>query len=135
MSNIQKAVNSILNNNLIEGKKLIQSSLYEKMGKLLEQQLVEFAPSVFNEKMDPVGDEDEDVRIQSGLRSCVSVHDHNVAAQYSMIVADGGVTPESIKANINGLIDVLNQYYPAFREYVTSEDLPEDFESALVAIS
>jgi len=61
MSNIQKAVNSILNNNLIEGKKLIQSSLYEKMGKLLEQQLVEFAPSVFNEKMDPVGDEDEDV--------------------------------------------------------------------------
>ena len=52
-----------------------------------------------------------------------------------MIVADGGVTPESIKANINGLIDVLNQYYPAFREYVTSEGLPEDFESALVAIS
>ena len=61
MSNIQKAVNSILNNNLIEGKKLIQSSLYEKMGKILEQQLVEFAPSVFNEKMDTVGEEDEDV--------------------------------------------------------------------------
>jgi hypothetical protein len=65
----------------------------------------------------------------------LNLDDGTVALVSSMIVADGGVTPESIKANINGLIDVLNQYYPAFREYVTSEGLPEDFESALVAIS
>ena len=61
MTNLEKAVISILNNNLIEGKKLIESSLYEKMGQHLEQRLMEFAPTVFNEKMDPVGDEDEDV--------------------------------------------------------------------------
>lgn len=61
MTNLEKAVVSILNNNLIEGKKLIESSLYEKMGQHLEQRLMEFAPTVFNEKMDPVGDEDEDV--------------------------------------------------------------------------
>lgn len=61
MTDLQKAVVSILNNNLIEGKKLIESSLYEKMGQHLEQRLMEFAPTVFNEKTDPVGEEDEDV--------------------------------------------------------------------------
>ena len=61
MTNLEKAVVGILNNNLVEGKKLIESSLYQKMGEHLEKKLMEFAPSVFNEKMDPVGDEDEDV--------------------------------------------------------------------------
>jgi hypothetical protein len=65
----------------------------------------------------------------------LNLDDGTVALVSSMIVADGGVSPESIKANINGLIDVLHQYYPALKMYVTSEGLPEDFESALVAIS
>ena len=65
----------------------------------------------------------------------LNLDDGTVALVSSMIVADGGVTSESIKGNINGLIDVLRQYYPALRMYVTSEGLPEDFESALAAIS
>lgn len=51
MTNLEIAVQHILNNNLLEGKKIIHSSLYEKMGKLLEEKLVEFAPTIFNEEL------------------------------------------------------------------------------------
>ena len=51
MTNLEQAVHHILNNNLIEGKKIIHSALYEKMGKLLEEKLIQFAPTVFNEEL------------------------------------------------------------------------------------
>ena len=65
----------------------------------------------------------------------LNLDDGTVALVSSLIVADGGVTQEIIKLNIDGLIAVLRQYYPALRQYIASEGTQEDYGVALDAIS
>ncbi len=65
----------------------------------------------------------------------LNLDDGTVALVSSMIVADGGVTPETIAMNIDGLIEVLKQYYPYLRKYIESEGAQDDFARALEAIS
>lgn len=61
----------------------------------------------------------------------LNLDEGTVALVSSSIVAEGGVTKDSIKSNIDGLIEVLQQYYPALRGYVFSDGTQEDYEHAL----
>ena len=65
----------------------------------------------------------------------LNLDDGTVALVSSLIVADGGVTQETIKQNIDGLINVLRQYYPVLRQYIAGEGTQEDYSLALSAIS
>lgn len=65
----------------------------------------------------------------------LNLDDGTLALVSSLIVPEGGVTPDSIKANVNGLIDVLRSYYPALREYISSEGSQDDYGRVLEAIS
>jgi hypothetical protein len=65
----------------------------------------------------------------------LNLDDGTAALVSSLIVADGGVTQDTIKLNVDGLIDVLRQYYPALRQYIASEGTQEDYGLALDAIS
>ena len=64
----------------------------------------------------------------------LNLDDGTVALVSSSIIAEGGVTIDSIKSNVNGLIEVLQQYYPALRRYVSSEGVENDYEQALKLI-
>lgn len=63
MSNIKNIVESLTNEDVVTAQKLIKEELLRKLGNALEEKLVEFAPTVFNEgkKLDPVGKEDGDI--------------------------------------------------------------------------
>jgi hypothetical protein len=65
----------------------------------------------------------------------LNLDDGTAALVSSLIVADGGVTQDTIKLNVDGLIEVLQQYYPALRQYIASEGTQEDYGIALDAIS
>jgi hypothetical protein len=65
----------------------------------------------------------------------LNLDEGTVALVSSLIVAEGGVTTDSIRSNIDGLIEVLQQYYPALRQYIASEGTQEDYGIALDAIS
>ena len=59
-----KIIKELLDENLIGAKKEIEDILYEKLGEHLNEMYMEIAPSIIGEskkKMDPVGEEDEDV--------------------------------------------------------------------------
>jgi hypothetical protein len=61
MENLNNAVKYIVENELLKAKEIIHASLYEKMGKILEDKLMEFAPTVFSEKKEEEEEEgDED---------------------------------------------------------------------------
>jgi hypothetical protein len=65
MENLNNAVKYIVENELLKAKEIIHASLYEKMGKILEDKLMEFAPTVFSEKKEEEeeeGDEDTSSR-------------------------------------------------------------------------
>lgn len=49
MAESKEVINAILKEDLFTAKKLIQKSLLEKLGNALEEKLVDFAPTVFNE--------------------------------------------------------------------------------------
>jgi hypothetical protein len=61
----------------------------------------------------------------------LNLDDGTVALVSSSIVAEGGITSGSIKSNIDGLIEVLQRFYPALRGYVLSDGAQEDYEHAL----
>ena len=62
MSNIKTIVESLSKEDVVSAQKIIKEELLKKLGNALEEKLVDFAPTVFNEaKLDPVGKEDNDI--------------------------------------------------------------------------
>lgn len=49
MQNLNEAVINLINEDVINGKKLIENELYNKLGIMLEEKLKDFAPTIFNE--------------------------------------------------------------------------------------
>ena len=49
MSNSRDILNTLVSENLVEAKKLINEALFARLGNSLEEKLVDYAPSVFNE--------------------------------------------------------------------------------------
>jgi hypothetical protein len=50
MRDLKEAINHILDEELVKAKELIHTNLYAKMGALLEESLLEYAPTVLDEK-------------------------------------------------------------------------------------
>jgi len=59
-NNIISAIKSVLNENLVNAKNEFYEKLNEKLALAMESKFEEYAPTIF-EKMDPVGQEDEDI--------------------------------------------------------------------------
>jgi hypothetical protein len=57
----KKIILSILDENAVAAKNLISEDLAVKLGQRLAEEYVRVAKTTFNEAMDPVGEEDEDV--------------------------------------------------------------------------
>ena len=57
----KKIILSILDENALQAKSLISEDLAVKLGQRLAEEYVRVAKTTFNEAMDPVGEEDEDV--------------------------------------------------------------------------
>lgn len=49
MSNSRDILNALLSENIVEAKNLINEALFARLGDALEEKLVEYAPTVFNE--------------------------------------------------------------------------------------
>lgn len=61
--NLRNAITLMINEEIVKAKDIIHNDLYAKLGKALEEKLMEYAPAVFNEakhKKDEDEDEDED---------------------------------------------------------------------------
>jgi len=54
-----------------------------------------------------------------------------VAIVASLVVSDNGINVDSIKLNVNGLIDTLRKYYPILAKYIMSDGEADDFSHAL----
>ena len=57
----KKIILSILDENALQAKSLISEDLAVKLGQRLAEEYVRVAKTTFNEAMDPVGKEDEDI--------------------------------------------------------------------------
>ncbi len=62
-TNLKEAITHMVNEEIVKAKDLIEKSLYSKLGIALEEKLMEYAPSVFNEEKDE--DEEEDKETDS----------------------------------------------------------------------
>jgi hypothetical protein len=60
MQDLKEAINNILDEELVKAKEIIHANLYAKMGALLEQTLLEYAPNVLeDESMEEELDEEK----------------------------------------------------------------------------
>lgn len=64
----------------------------------------------------------------------LNLEDGTLALVSGLVVTDDGVDLRSIKANVDGLIDVLSTCYPPLKKFVLSEGTQEDYSLALNAI-
>jgi hypothetical protein len=51
MQNLNEAVARLINEDVVNGKRLIENELYSRLGSMLEEKLKEFAPTVFSEQL------------------------------------------------------------------------------------
>ena len=49
MKNLNEAVVHLINEDIVNGRKIIENELYVRLGNLLEEKLKDFAPTVFSE--------------------------------------------------------------------------------------
>lgn len=56
MQNLNEAVIKLINEDVVNGKKIIESELYNRLGIMLEEKLKSYAPGIFSEGKDYDGD-------------------------------------------------------------------------------
>jgi hypothetical protein len=59
MQKLKEAINNILDEELVKAKEIIHANLYAKMGALLEQSLLEYAPTVLGDNNMEYSDEED----------------------------------------------------------------------------
>jgi len=59
MENLKNTIQYTINEELVKAKESIENDLYAKLGKALEEKLMEYAPSIFNEEKEEDEEEDE----------------------------------------------------------------------------
>lgn len=59
MQDLKEAINNILDEELVKAKEIIHANLYAKMGALLEQSLLEYAPTVLGDESMDYSDEED----------------------------------------------------------------------------
>lgn len=59
MQDLKEAINNILDEELVKAKETIHANLYAKMGALLEQTLLEYAPTVMGDESMEYSDEED----------------------------------------------------------------------------
>lgn len=59
MQDLKEAINNILDEELVKAKEIIHANLYAKMGALLEQTLLEYAPTVLGDESMEYSDEED----------------------------------------------------------------------------
>ena len=65
MEKLTEAVINLINEDVINGKKIVENELYTRLGKLLEQKLLDYAPTVFSEGKKAAKDYDGDGKVES----------------------------------------------------------------------
>jgi hypothetical protein len=58
-NDLKAAIELMINEEIVKVKEVIQNDLFSKLGKALEEKLMEYAPSVFNEEKEEDDEEDE----------------------------------------------------------------------------
>jgi len=58
-NDLRHAIELMINEEIVKAKEVIQNDLYAKLGKALEEKLMEYAPSIFNEEKEEDEEEDE----------------------------------------------------------------------------
>lgn len=85
MSKAQEIIESLQSGDLYTAQKLINEALMIKMGEALEEKLVEFAPSVFNEGRMAKKDYDKDGKVESSTAEWKGSRDRAIKAKMGQV--------------------------------------------------
>ena len=125
MSNHSKQiVNALVTEDLFTAKKLINKSLMEKMNNALEEKLIDFAPSIFNESKhlspkqkkiarmggDPEKIDAEDFKKLRKLKESEELFEAELRSLVEEIEAETGepLSEEEVVDIANDLLDIMN---------------------------
>lgn len=141
MSNHTKQiVDALVTEDLFTAKKLINKSLMEKMNAVLEEKLIDYAPSIFNEgKLSPkqqkiaklAGDpkkiDGEDFKKLRKLKESEEIFEAELKSLIEEIEAETGepLTEEEVVEIANDLLDIMNDNFSDDSE--SNEESDEDY--------
>jgi hypothetical protein len=119
MSKAQEIIESLQTGDLYTAQKLINEALMIKMGEALEEKLVEFAPSVFNEGKMAKKDYDKDGKVESSTDEWKGSRDRAIKAKMGKVQEDWTSEIPNGYALTSALNDYQNtgQMSPALAAY------------------
>jgi len=116
MSNSKEILNALVTEDLYTAKKLINEELVKRMGTVLEEKLVEFGPTIFNEQSKPdFLDLDKDGNKNEPMKSAAK---QAKKVRKESVDSDSKVIAEEFEAELRSLVEEI--------EEETGEELSEE---------
>jgi TATA-binding protein-associated factor Taf7 len=128
MSNSKEIIDALLKEDLFKAKKLIHENLVSKMGTALEEKLVDFAPTIFNEGAKPdFLDLDKDGNKKEPMKKAAKEEKNE-----SVESDDDDVLAEEFEAQLKSLVEEIQE---ETGEELTEEEIMELAHELLDIIS
>jgi hypothetical protein len=105
--NNKNIVDALVNEDLYTAKKLINETLLQRMGKALEEKLIDFGPTIFNEAAKPdFLDMDGDGDKKESMKKAVKDKKSNKHESYD---SDEDVIAEEFEQELKSLVEEIEQ--------------------------
>lgn len=107
MSNSKEIIQALVTEDLYTAKKLINEDLVAKMGKALEDKLIDFGPSIFNEGSKPdFLDLDKDGNKKEPMKKAAKEAKKNKHESYEL---DEDILAEEFEAELKSLVEEIQE--------------------------
>lgn len=120
MANSEKIIENIIKNDLVNAKKHIHEALLSRLGTVLEEQILEVAPSMINEKK-ANKDYDGDGKVESGTEEYLGSRDRAIKAK----MKKEDVTHEESDIDFEMFVEEVHQIVEEIEEE-TGEELSDE---------
>ena len=151
MEKLTEAVINLINEDVIKGKKIIENELYVRLGKMLEEKLLDYAPGIFSEGSKPDfldldGDGNKNEPMRSAARSkkknkkmeeSFSSEEDLITEDYEVLLEEVQQIVEEIEAEtgeelseseIEEIADLVLESYESDPDEDEDQDDDEDYD-------
>ncbi len=132
MQNLNEAVINLINEDVVNAKKILEQELYVRLGGMLEEKLKEFAPTVFESKK-AKKDYDGDGKVESGSEEYLGSRDKAIKKSMQKESEDLGedLIIEDYEELVNQLESLVEEIEAETGEELSESDI-EDLAGILL---
>lgn len=127
MKQLNEAVIHLINEDVVNAKKLIENELYVRLGQILEEQVKNYAPTIFEKEKLAKKDYDGDDKIETGSQEFLGSRDKAIKRAKGMTVESVEESDDEVLEE-DAFLEELNQLVESIEEDLGEELTESEIE-------